>query len=124
MTLHGFLVWLRSDWTHLGAFVAGLLFAYSTAWGAIKAAYFKTTGHAMPRNTLTLVLDIGVELSNNGLGFLNKVLLASGSSPLFPAPSHPLDSPTAPTAAEDAATLRARIAELERAAAAPTGGAS
>ena len=89
--------WLQSDWTHVGAFVAGVLFAFSVTWGSIKAAYFKTTGKPMPRNWFTLTLDIGVELSNNLLGFINKILLARGKEPMFPPPSPPLATPPLPT---------------------------
>lgn len=98
MNFSAFIQWLEADWTHVGALCAGVLFAYALVWGSIKAAYFKVTGHAMPRNNLTLTLDIALELSNNALGFLNKILLARGATPLFPAPSPPLASPPTPEA--------------------------
>lgn len=82
------LVWIRADWTHALVALGAVLTALITLWGWFKAAYAKNVGHPLPRNGLTLALDIGAELGLNILGVVNKVLTFRGAAPLFP--------PTAP----------------------------
>lgn len=88
--LNNVLVWIRADWAHAMVALGAVLFAFATAWGAVKAAYLKTTGHPMPRNGLTLTLDVVAELAANALGAINKVLVFRGAPSLWS--SLPADS--------------------------------
>lgn len=92
--LNNVLPWIRADWTHALVALGAVLTALITLWGWFKAAYTKNVGHPLPRNGLTLALDIGAELGLNLLGVVNKVLTFRGSNPLFPptAPPPPADS--------------------------------
>jgi hypothetical protein len=78
-------------------------------WGAIKLAYQRTQGQAMPRNLFTKALDIGVEAFNIVWGAINRVLKFSGSAGIF-LPTQPTDG--APVLAR--AELEGRLAETER----------
>lgn len=78
-------------------------------WGAIKLAYQRTQGQAMPRNLFTKVLDIGVEAFNIVWGTINRAVKLDTGRGLF-LPTQPTDG--APVLAR--AELEGRLAETER----------
>lgn len=84
-------------------------------WGAIKLAYQRTQGQAMPRNLFTKVLDVGVEAFNIVWGVVNRaVKLDTGRGlflPTLPADGSPPSS-SAATIASQAAELSQLRAEL------------
>lgn len=68
-------------------------------WGAIKLAYQRTQGQAMPRNLFTKVLDIGVEAFNIVWGTINRAVKLDTGRGLF-LPTLPADgSPPSSSAA-------------------------
>ena len=98
MTLHEITVWIRSDWTHAGFALVMALNGYSLAWAAVKAAIVKNTGEPLPRNGVTITLDVLAELSNNLAGALNRLSKETGGRGLFGAtpPAGPRASDPAP----------------------------
>ena len=59
------------------------LAAFGFVWGVVKLSYQRVTGSPMPRNAVTLTLDIIVESTNNILGVVNKARVSGGGAPLF-----------------------------------------
>lgn len=75
--------WITSDWTHaamVGALVASL---YSVAWGMLRASIERQTGKPLPRTRLVIALDVLADLAINLPSAANRILRASGSTPLF-----------------------------------------
>lgn len=89
-------------------------------WGAIKLAYQRTQGQAMPRNLFTKVLDIGVEAFNIVWGTINRaVKLDTGRGlflPTLPADGSPPSSSAATidTLSSENAALREALAAYQR----------
>lgn len=78
--------WIAAHpWEALGkASIAGSVLVL--VWGAVKAAYVRAVGKPMPRNTLTLTLDVLAELLNNLPGAYNR---ARGGALFNPPPPPP-----------------------------------
>ena len=89
-------------------------------WGAIKLAYQRTQGQAMPRNLFTKALDVGVEAFNIVWGTINRaVKLDTGRGlflPTLPADGSPPSSSAATidTLSSENAALRTELAALQR----------
>lgn len=89
-------------------------------WGAIKLAYQRTQGQAMPRNLFTKALDVGVEAFNIVWGVINRAVKLDTGRGLF-LPTLPADGspPSSSAATIDAissenAALRAELAAYQR----------
>lgn len=72
MDLNSIIAWIAANpWEALGkASLVGSLLV--VVWGAVKAAYVRVAGKPMPRNGLTLTLDVLAELLNNIPGAINR----------------------------------------------------
>lgn len=63
--------------------VLAVLFGLSLLWAMVKASYQRVTGHAMPKNSLTVSLDVLADLANNLPGAANRILTATGGTSMF-----------------------------------------
>lgn len=62
--------------------LAGLL-ALSIFWAMFKASYQRVTGEPVPRNKLTVALDVLADLSNNIPGAANRLQRLSTGESMF-----------------------------------------
>ena len=53
--------------------IAFALFAFSIIWAAIKLSYQRVTGEPVPRNHLTIILDVLADLATNLPGAVNRL---------------------------------------------------
>lgn len=82
-TLRHAIEWALSDWTHLAIVGAGVASGYSIAWGAVRASIERVTGKPLPRTRVVILLDILADLAINVPSAVNRVLRATGATPLF-----------------------------------------
>ena len=76
----------------VAAFFYGAIF--TSAYGFIRAVVWpKLLRRPFPKNAVTVFFDGLIELLPNALGFINKVLVATGKPPLF-IPTVPFTLPT------------------------------
>lgn len=98
MTANTIAQWITAHpWEAIG-YAMTALSALAVAWGAIKAAYVRVVGHAMPRNALTLTLDVLAELASNVLGAYNRARGGALFAPPPPPPPPPRDTIAPPEA--------------------------
>lgn len=72
MNINNLVAWVTAHpWEAIGYLMTSLS-ALAVVWGAVKAAYVRVVGKPMPRNTLTLTLDVLAELASNALGAYNR----------------------------------------------------
>ena len=84
MNAHQIVAWITAHpWEAIG-YVMTSLSALAVVWGAVKAAYVRAVGKPMPRNALTLTLDVLAELASNALGAYNR---ARGGALFSPPPA-------------------------------------
>jgi len=74
-------------------YVAAGLAVYAVAWAVVKASIVRVIGKDLPRNALTITLDVLAELANNLPGALNR---AKGGG-MFDAPSRDTVAPPPPS---------------------------
>ena len=92
MTAHQIASWITAHpWEALG-YVMTALSALAVAWGAVKAAYIRAVGKPMPRNAVTLTLDVLAELASNVLGAYNRARGGALFNPPPPPPTPPVAS--------------------------------
>lgn len=70
-----------------------ILSALAALWALVKLSYQRALGRPMPRNRLTMTLDVLAELAVNVVGAVSRGLKLGGGTPLF--------QPTTPTAPTD-----------------------
>lgn len=63
--------------------VLAVLFGLSLLWAMVKASYQRVTGSPVPKNTLTVTLDVLADLANNVPGAANRLLTATGGTSMF-----------------------------------------
>lgn len=80
-------------------------------WGAIKLAYQRTQGQAMPRNLFTKVLDVGVEAFNIVWGTINRAVKLDTGRGLF-LPTLPADGSPPSSSAAAIASQAAELSQL------------
>ena len=92
MNINSIIAWIIAHpWEALGkASIAGSVLVL--VWGAVKAAYVRAVGKPMPRNALTLTLDVLAELLNNLPGAYNRARGGSLFNPPPAAPSPPRET--------------------------------
>jgi hypothetical protein len=73
-------------------YAAAGLAVYAVAWAVIKASIVRVIGKDLPRNALTITLDVLAELANNIPGAVNR---AKGGG-MFDAPATPARDTVAP----------------------------
>lgn len=72
MNLHSLIARIVAHPMETVGYVLAGLAVFALLWGAIKAAIVRVTGRPVPRNGLTLFLDVLAELANNLPGAINR----------------------------------------------------
>lgn len=96
MDLSKVIQWAVSHPMEALGYLAAASLAFASAWAAVKSAYQRVTGKAMPRNAVTTTLDVLAELAMNIPGAVNRLVRARGGASIFAPPSQSRDTVAPP----------------------------
>lgn len=96
MDLSKVIQWAVSHPMEALGYLAAASLAFASAWAAVKSAYQRVTGKAMPRNAVTTTLDVLAELAMNIPGAVNRLVRARGGASIFAPPPSPSRDTVAP----------------------------